>query len=94
MIPLPLLTPLLIAARCAHRELFLSPRGLTFVHLKTTRRFKLCLPYNSQQVLVLTIIRIIRLIRLSALGTLVSLDVLNLDELLLSLNLHLTYNYQ
>ena len=30
----------------------------------------------------------------SALGTFVSLDVLDLDELLLSLNLRLTYNYQ
>ena len=47
--------------------------------------FKLCLPYNYQQLLVSTIIRIIIIISLSALGTLVSLDVLNLDELLLSL---------
>ena len=35
--------------------------------------------------MVLTIIRIIISISLSALGTLVSLDVLNLDEILLSL---------
>ena len=43
------------------------------------------LPYNYQQLLVATIIRSIRMISLSALGTLISLDVLNLDELLLSL---------